>query len=367
MGKLIIDLNLLTHAAKNYDNPFENSYEISQSINFLNNFYNLGFNKNIEEINQNKNSNYSAEFNFNYSELENIKEKFKSHYSSFLDQNEEIDNLLFEIAENYFDDFISFSDEFKSPSLDESENIDEGKTNENENFEASMMLSDEYLSSLNEESVFDNYENTFESRSPNFDEVKSMLIENNQIFKDIYNDIENKIYLGKLDFEKNRQSILYLLDRLSINKDKQFKMDLSEIIDQINQINYYSELLKPIQDALELGRKNLDSLDVNYSSIIDKINSQLNNQTLNEKVSNDQSNEVPLFLQKISRLFEGFKVPKKNFVDFCSEIEKKMKIKFTKDIYHNFFAVDKIKEYHDDVKKLKNTLGDVIRNGWIEN
>ena len=44
-----------------------------------------------------------------------------------------------------------------------------------------------------------------------------------------------------------------------------------------------------------------------------------------------------------------------------------MKIKFTKDIYHNFFAVDKIKEYHDDVKKLKNTLGDVIRNGWIEN
>ena len=61
------------------------------------------------------------------------------------------------------------------------------------------------------------------------------------------------------------------MDRLSINKDKQFKMDLSELINQINQINYYSELLKPIQDSLELGKKNLDSLDVNYSSIIDKI------------------------------------------------------------------------------------------------
>ena len=81
-----------------------------------------------------------------------------------------------------------------------------------------------------------------------------------------------------------------------------------------------------------------------------------NNQTLNEKASNDQSKEVPLFLQKISRLFEGFKVPRENFCRFfCSEIGKKMKNQIYKRYLPQFFAVDKIKEYHDDVKKLKTT------------
>ena len=106
MGRMLITFDEL-YSYLNY------RYDIyTDEQRFLNDFYNIGFIKKSNEV-LDLNVQKYPQIDFSYDDLTRVdKEIFYKNYKDFLLSNEKLDDILFYIAENYYETFMNFKSEF---------------------------------------------------------------------------------------------------------------------------------------------------------------------------------------------------------------------------------------------------------------
>ena len=106
MGRMFITFDNLN----DYLNSQYNEYCDEQR--FLNDFYNVGFTKTSREVFDLNIERY-PQIDFSYDDFKQLDhERLYDNYKMFLGYNESIDDTLFYIAENYYENFLDFASQY---------------------------------------------------------------------------------------------------------------------------------------------------------------------------------------------------------------------------------------------------------------
>ena len=324
MGRMSITFEEL----ENYLRYEENNY--SEEQKFLDDFYNIGFTKKSNEV-LDLNIDRYPQINFSYDDLEGLdKTKLYNNYKNFLKRDEQIDDTLFYIAENYYEVFFQFQSEY-----------------------------------INQ---FELIKSTY-AKNPDFAELIKKLDTKIIHFQDLLYRIKNSPDHNKLV----QRDLSASIQNINLNKNNYNLInDISNDIKQFEEGNFYyferdkEETIDYFNNAIntlkEIKYKITGSSDF-YEESEEK--SYLMNESIDYK-NQDMNFFISEKMSAPSRLDSSEDFPEiasiEDFDELSLRVFDEIGIKIKSDIYINFLALLRMKEHLDDINDLKNNIGTILKN-----
>ena len=344
MGLLELNMDRLNEFFKNTNLNFWENQEIDK---FVKNAFSVGYNKTVEDA-------FTKELgliqlNFSYNDFFNL-QKDKNvvrYFEKFINEEEDFDDILFYIAENNSEDFFKlYEDNFTSNSIDFSSlerSASFSPSEPSEYLEANYSLERDD----NEEIDFSSIINELDKRISFAIRIKDLLVSNRDFGQDnltninLINIIENQVkkninqseYFGKNGFLRH---ILNQSFELQKNTENFFNEDLlrtKEFFDKtLDQLQYLKKYIEDYRDR-NLARRS------SYKS----------RRNLEVVPSVEETYDILNFNKKPS----------------LDKLTEKLGLSLNKGIFINTFAVNRIRNYRDDIKKIKSEVEPII-NEWDE-
>ena len=297
-------------------------YDIySDEQRFLNDFYGIGFIKRSNEV-LDLNLKKYPQIDFTYDNLTRIEsDKFNSNFKQFLKSNVQFDDVLFYIAENYFETFMSF----KSEHITQFEIIKKTyiKRPNFEEFVKKIGIKIDYFQDL-----LDRVRFSVESDKLNVRDLSSSLkaIKFDKDNYELFNDITKQI----TDFENMNQKYF---DRDKLETIRYFEIAIRTLENIRNQLTFNETRYDRYMD------------NKNY---IQNINFEMSSPMMKSSNSEqfDELNEVNLV---------------ENFNELSNKIFDEIGTRINSDIYINFPALSRLCEHYDDINELKNKVGNILK------
>ena len=324
MGRMSITFEEL----ENYLRYEENNY--SEEQKFLDDFYNIGFAKTSNEV-LDLNIDRYPQINFSYDDLERLdKTKLYNNYKNFLKRNEQIDDVLFYIAENYYEVFFQFQSEY-----------------------------------INQ---FELIKSTY-AKSPDFAELIKKLDTKIIHFQDLLYRVKNSpdhnrlvqrdlsASIKKINVDQNNYN---LINDIS-NDIRQFEEENFYYFerDKEETINYFNNAINTLK---EIKFKITGSIDFYEES---EERSYSMNESIDYK-NQDMSFFISEKMSAPSRFDSSedfYEVPTiEDFDELSLRVFDEIGIKIKSDIYINFLALTRTKEHYNDINDLQKSIGKILKS-----
>ena len=323
MGKIYINLNDIIASLE--DGQIAN-YEVEQ---FISKFFQIGFECTAKDV-FDQNRNYYFDINFEYDQFKNINiNKIFRHYESFLRDNELHDNILFFIAENYFEEFKKFQREHLGYF-----NIVKKTFIKKPNYSRLLRLVRQQIS------TFYNFRDRFEKHKNDMQyEIKglSKFFEQNHLDNkseynsSIYNQIKN-IEDQMNNFISENDNKLQTYFDLIIEKYYDLENDL--LADSKRNENRFMR---------GSSRETMSEMNMSYSFEPRYDEASTDFKKTSQEIKNEKNN-IDTFEKLTDKIYETFF------------------FRINQDLLINFISSKRIEEYAKDINDLKNNFGSILKD-----
>lgn len=323
MGKFFINLNDIMASLE--DEHIAN-YEVEQ---FINKFFQIGFECKADDVfNQNKSLYFELNFEFDQFKGININKIYK-HYKNFIKNNELYDDILFFIAENYFNEYKKFQQEHNAYF-----NIFKRTFIKKPNYSQLIKLVRDQIRRLS-----------------GFKETLDQYISDIEYYNRDLSEVFEKNYLNnKNDYNSSIYSQIQDLQNLMFSFIKRDDRRLQEFFDLILSKYYNLEddllsLTDPnrIRDTRRSSREDMLEMSMSYSL---------------ERQSNEENIDIQKMLEKIKN--------EKNNIDtfdkLCDKIDEIFNFRINQDLLINFISSKRIHEHVKDIEDLKVNFGSILKD-----
>ena len=355
MGSIILDIQKLNNFFVNPDN--QNSWENEEIEKFIKRAFLIGKDKTIEDVFEKDLGLISLQFDhYEFFKLSKNKNAVQ-FFNNFIKEKEDFDDVLFDLAENNYNDFYwLYNDNYHPP-------IERPK------LEISASASESFES---RNTILENF-------SQREDEIQSDI-------KPIIEEIEAKIefvegilYQLKLKRDMGQENLL---------NDNLKNLIQSHIYKRMKEggypeeISYWENLLKTTSEQIEEAN---DFFNNDYSrtreffertlSDLENLKYQILNIDLNEfgadKNFSSNLNEIydDSFSVEMSSVYPGSydfeeEIPE-TIEETLDRLTRKINITINKDLFVNTFAMDRFFTYDKDITKMKSEVLPIIEE-WEE-
>ena len=316
MGRMLITFDEL-YSYLNY------RYDIyTDEQRFLNDFYNIGFIKKSNEV-LDLNVQKYPQIDFSYDDLTRVdKEIFYKNYKDFLLSNEKLDDILFYIAENYYETFMNFKSEFTNQfAIIKSTFV---KRPDFEKLVSSIDIKINYFKDMLNRVQYSREDRNLTARDLSMS-LKGIQFDktNYELFNDISNDISNFENMNQRYFDRDRTETI-----------RYFEIAISN--------------LEKIRDKLTLNEDRYDRYENNISF------------TENMNLEMSAPKMAPSFSQE-SDEFDQINLIE-DFNELRYRLLNEIGIRINSDIYINFLALNRVQEHYEDINELKSNIGTILKN-----
>lgn len=370
MGSVILDMERLVNFFSNPD--IDANWENSEIDKFVKSAFSIGLNTTIEDVFEKDIG--LVQLYISYLDFFSLSQnEFAiSYFNRFMENEEDFDDILFDLAENNFDDFFKlYQDSFKSKkeapkklkdniSLSDIETQNPFAPIDERRYEAASYS---YYERDNSDIDFDAILNEIEEKLSFANKILNQLKSNRNLGQDNLSNTSLKEII-RTQIDKNKQdrdfSKLNFLENLfeqstllKIEADKFFKEDYSRTKYFFEKtVNELQHLKASVLDfrSNEFDKRGLRDLNLNFSAapaISDKESTE------------DYINELNKAAD-ILRSVEG-----QTSKPTLEKLTKKLGISLNRDIYNNSFAVSRITDYSLNIKKAKSEILPIIEE-WNE-
>lgn len=316
MGRMLITFDEL-YSYLNY------RYDIyTDEQRFLNDFYNIGFIKKSNEV-LDLNVQKYPQIDFSYDDLTRVdKEIFYKNYKDFLLSNEKLDDILFYIAENYYETFMNFKSEFTNQfAIIKSTFV---KRPDFEKLVSSIDIKINYFKDMLNRVQYSREDRNLTARDLSMS-LKGIQFDkaNYELFNDISNDISNFENMNQRYFDRDRTETI-----------RYFEIAISN--------------LEKIRDKLTLNEDRYDRYENNVS-FTENINSEMSAPKMAPSFSeeSDEFDQINLI---------------EDFNELRYRLLNEIGIRINSDIYINFLALNRVQEHYEDINELKSNIGTILKN-----
>ena len=323
MGRMSITFEEL----ENYLRYEENNY--SEEQKFLDDFYNIGFTKKSNEV-LDLNIDRYPQINFSYDDLEGLdKTKLSNNYKNFLKRNEQIDDILFYIAENYHEVFFQFQSEY-----------------------------------INQ---FELIKSTY-AKSPDFAELIKKLDTKIIHFQDLLYRVKNSPDHNRLV----QRDLSASIKNINVNQNNYNLInDISNDIRKFEEENFYyferdkEETINYFNNAIntlkEIKYKITGSSDFYEES-------EERSYSMNESIDYKNQDMSFFISENVSASSEfdssedSYRIELiEDFDELNYKISNEISVDVKSEIYINFLALNRIDEHFKDLKNLESSIGTILK------
>ena len=318
MGRMSITIDDIRHHLEDGSNGY---YKNNEEQLFLEDFYKIGFDLKAYDVLDQKIKRY-PQINFEYDDLKALNlNLLNDNFLYFLNQNQKYEDLLFDIAKDYYDNFLEYSSECKTIF-----EMVKGTFKKDTNYEDLVEKIDKKIYQL--------------KRIRNI-QLRSREELSNLFDDDISKLLERKYYIrGSLYFN----DLMTEIQKLERNTSNFFKNDSFRTLKFLNNaIEKYEDLKVKLLNLEERYGVDLYSSDKrSYADMQEKI---MYSPNLLEP--QNSANEANNFL---------------SLDELLNKISSKMKVPLNKDIYINFLALNRIDEHFRDISSFRDKIGSLFKN-----
>lgn len=318
MGRMSITIDDIRHHLEDGSNGY---YKNNEEQLFLEDFYKIGFDLKAYDVLDQKIERY-PQINFEYDDLKALNlNLLNDNFLYFLNQNQKYEDLLFDIAKDYYDNFLEYSSECKTIF-----EMVKGTFKKETSYEDLVEKIDKKIYQLKR--IIDVQLRSREELSNLFDDDISKLL-------------ERKYYIrGSLYFN----DLMTEIQKLERNTSNFFKNDSFRTLKFLNNaIEKYEDLKVKLLNLEERYGVDLYSSDKrSYADMQEKI---MYSPNLLEP--QNSANEANNFL---------------SLDELLNKISSKMKVPLNKDIYINFLALNRIDEHFRDISAFRDKIGSLFKN-----
>ena len=318
MGRMSITIDDIRHHLEDGSNGY---YKNNEEQLFLEDFYKIGFDLKAYDVLDQKIERY-PQINFEYDDLKALNlNLLNDNFLYFLNQNQKYEDLLFDIAKDYYDNFLEYSSECKTIF-----EMVKGTFKKETSYEDLVEKIDKKIYQLKR--IIDVQLRSREELSNLFDDDISKLL-------------ERKYYIrGSLYFN----DLMTEIQKLERNTSNFFKNDSFRTLKFLNNaIEKYEDLKVKLLNLEERYGVDLYSSDKrSYADMQEKI---MYSPNLLEP--QNSANEANNFL---------------SLDELLNKISSKMKVPLNKDIYINFLALNRIDEHFRDISSFRDKIGSLFKN-----
>lgn len=323
MGRFEITLNDL----ENHLSSIQDSHYVDI---FLNDFFEIGFTKSSYQVLDQNYQDNNIQINFTYDDL--IKHNNENLYNKFLNylqKVEEYDDVLFYIAEIFFNEFNNYKS----------------------NYELQFKIIKE----------------TFVKRS-DFKDLINKVNEKIRLFERLLNQVDQNYKRSRNILNNDLSKIINNFEPNKFNNDllKSLSFEIDEFENNTNSF-FESDLEKTKRfflntiDSLRILKKRISEYEIKIYNSKEE-NNLISNQVMYEESSNLESAMFqPRYLNK-----ESFDELEKSeailsFDDIAENVFTRLNISLNSDIYINFLALRRIEQHYNEIKFLKDNLGQILK------
>lgn len=318
MGRMSITIDDIRHHLEDGSNGY---YKNNEEQLFLEDFYKIGFDLKAYDVLDQKIERY-PQINFEYDDLKALNlNLLNDNFLYFLNQNQKYEDLLFDIAKDYYDNFLEYSSECKTIF-----EMVKGTFKKDIKYEDLVEKIDKKIYQLKR--IIDVQLRSQEELSNLFDDDISKLL-------------ERKYYIrGSLYFN----DLMTEIQKLERNTSNFFKNDSFRTLKFLNNaIEKYEDLKVKLLNLEERYGVDLYASDKrSYADMQEKI---MYSPNLLEP--QNSANEANNFL---------------SLDELLNKISSKMKVPLNKDIYVNFLALNRIDEHFRDISSFRDKIGSLFKN-----
>ena len=318
MGRMSITIDDIRHHLADGSNGY---YKNNEEQLFLEDFYKIGFDLKAYDVLDQKIERY-PQINFEYDDLKALNlNLLNDNFLYFLNQNQKYEDLLFDIAKDYYDNFLEYSSECKTIF-----EMVKGTFKKDTKYEDLVEKIDKKIYQL--KMIRDIQLRSREELSNLFDDDISKLL-------------ERKYYIrGSLYFN----DLMTEIQKLERNTSNFFKNDSFRTLKFLNNaIEKYEDLKVKLLNLEERYGVDLYASDKrSYADMQEKI---MYSPNLLEP--QNSANEANNFL---------------SLDELLNKISSKMKVPLNKDIYINFLALNRIDEHFRDISAFRDKIGSLFKN-----
>lgn len=318
MGRMSITIDDIRHHLEDGSNGY---YKNNEEQLFLEDFYKIGFDLKAYDVLDQKIERY-PQINFEYDDLKALNlNLLNDNFLYFLNQNQKYEDLLFDIAKDYYDNFLEYSSECKTIF-----EMVKGTFKKETSYEDLVEKIDKKIYQLKR--IIDVQLRSQEELSNLFDDDISKLL-------------ERKYYIrGSLYFN----DLMTEIQKLERNTSNFFKNDSFRTLKFLNNaIEKYEDLKVKLLNLEERYGVDLYASDKrSYADMQEKI---MYSPNLLEP--QNSANEANNFL---------------SLDELLNKISSKMKVPLNKDIYINFLALNRIDEHFRDISAFRDKIGSLFKN-----
>ena len=318
MGRMSITIDDIRQHLEDGSNGY---YKNNEEQLFLEDFYKIGFDLKAYDVLDQKIERY-PQINFEYDDLKALNlSLLNDNFLYFLNQNQKYEDLLFDIAKDYYDNFLEYSSECKTIF-----EMVKGTFKKDTKYEDLVEKIDKKIYQLKR--IRDIQLRSREELSNLFDD-------------DISKPLERKYYIRDSLYFNDLMTEIQKLER---NTSNFFKNDSFRTLKFLNNaIEKYEDLKVKLLKLEERYGVDLYSSDKrSYADMQEKI---MYSPNLLEP--QNSANEANNFL---------------SLDELLNKISSKMKVPLNKDIYINFLALNRIDEHFRDISSFRDKIGSIFKN-----
>lgn len=355
MGSIILDIEKLNNFFVNPDN--QNSWENEEIEKFIKRAFLIGKDKTIEDVFEKDLGLISLQFDhYEFFKLSKNKNAVQ-FFNKFIKEKEDFDDVLFDLAENNYNDFYWLYNDNYHPPIERPKL--EISASASESFESRNVIVDNF--SQREDETQSDIKPIIKKIEEKIEFVKGVLYQlnlNRDIWKDniltydIYNLIKSHITERTIK-GANEKEINYL-ENLSYDASKQIE-DAYQFFDQ-DYNRTADSFERTLQDLIALRDNMLntdfynDESDINFNSNLNEI--------YDDSFSVEMSSVYPGsydFEEEIPETIE----------ETLDRLTRKINITINKDLFVNTFAMNRFFGYDKDITKMKSDVLPIIEE-WEE-
>lgn len=318
MGRMSITIDDIRHHLEDGSNGY---YKNNEEQLFLEDFYKIGFDLKAYDVLDQKIERY-PQINFEYDDLKALNlNLLNDNFLYFLNQNQKYEDLLFDIAKDYYDNFLEYSSECKT-------------------------IFEMVKGTFKKETSYEDLVEKIDKKIYQLKRIIDVQLRNQEELSNLFDDdisklLERKYYIrGSLYFN----DLMTEIQKLERNTSNFFKNDSFRTLKFLNNaIEKYEDLKVKLLNLEERYGVDLYASDKrSYADMQEKI---MYSPNLLEP--QNSANEANNFL---------------SLDELLNKISSKMKVPLNKDIYINFLALNRIDEHFRDISAFRDKIGSLFKN-----
>ena len=318
MGRMSITIDDIRQHLEDGSNGY---YKNNEEQLFLEDFYKIGFDLKAYDVLDQKIKRY-PQINFEYDDLKALNlNLLNDNFLYFLNQNQKYEDLLFDIAKDYYDNFLEYSSECKT-------------------------IFEMVKGTFKKDTKYEDLVEKIDKKIYQLKRIRDIQLRSREELSNLFDDdisklLERKYYIrGSLYFN----DLMTEIQKLERNTSNFFKNDSFRTLKFLNNaIEKYEDLKVKLLNLEERYGVDLYSSDKrSYADMQEKI---MYSPNLLEP--QNSANEANNFL---------------SLDELLNKISSKMKVPLNKDIYVNFLALNRIDEHFRDISSFRDKIGSLFKN-----